>query len=950
MKISRSLLSLLALAASSAHAQQVTSAAATPPSRDEVVELSPFTVSTTEDRGYQAQSSLGGSRLKANLKDVASPTSAFTQQFLEDVAVTSTDDLARFMLSTEYDYGEDAGGQNRLNNASRPMRMRGLAGGSLAVNFFKSSFKLDTFSTERIDQTRGPNAVLFGIGDPGGSINVSTKRAMLATAKGSVAVQAKSHESLREELDFNAPLWRDRVAVRVAAVQDRSNTWRNYEYSDENRLFGTVKWRLAQRTELNLEGEKGDIDKATKRTYTALDGYTLWRDAGRQSNVNAVPAAGIARVAGNNVPWLVLDTNASTLTNMRNTTTSMLRTSVDGENIALNDFGVLPRETAIYGPGYYQANNYSRISAYLTHSFTPNLNLEIAAMRLSTHQDNSDPQLAAGQALRADTQPTLPSGAPNPNVGRTYFEALPQRNVNTNVDDAVRSILAYTKDLGRWGKHTLAGMYQYDFSARNQKIIREQVISANAPNLTAADGPANNQNRVFRRTYVDINGPSDRIVMADYRLQSANGMRETLSGATYVTDWIPFNANTQLNSSEGSTAIGMLQSSFWKNRIQTIVGGSRDERTDYLGTQLRTPQPGFTNGILYPIRSHQGQESKAESVSFSGVFHSTDWLALTYSKAQNSALPLFSGFLNAPAGGQIRPPTAKGRSEDVGIKLDLLKGRLFLTAQYFQTQAERDFDFIAVMTTVINPVWNALDSQGILGANNMVLANVNDQATGASFDSRTQGYELELTANPTEQWRLFLNYSNEKTSRTNIGQEQQAYIANFREFWLRYGSTLLVDGTGRTVAQAVAGIEQSAFSNFVLADQKRPLGQIQHKLNLRTNYDFKHESLRGVSIGGGARYLSKPVIGFTATGTAATGVTRTAYFGSEQLFMDFNASYRRKLPAIFGRSVQWTLQLNVNNVLDNDSFIRLRQASNGALLNYRWNPPREWIVTSRFAF
>ena len=33
--------------------------------------------------------SLGGSRLKANLKDVASPTSAFTQQFLEDIGDTN---------------------------------------------------------------------------------------------------------------------------------------------------------------------------------------------------------------------------------------------------------------------------------------------------------------------------------------------------------------------------------------------------------------------------------------------------------------------------------------------------------------------------------------------------------------------------------------------------------------------------------------------------------------------------------------------------------------------------------------------------------------------------------------------------------------------------------------------------------------------------------------------
>ena len=42
------------------------------------VVLSPFEVSTDRDRGYQAQTTLAGSRLNSNLKDVASPTSSFT--------------------------------------------------------------------------------------------------------------------------------------------------------------------------------------------------------------------------------------------------------------------------------------------------------------------------------------------------------------------------------------------------------------------------------------------------------------------------------------------------------------------------------------------------------------------------------------------------------------------------------------------------------------------------------------------------------------------------------------------------------------------------------------------------------------------------------------------------------------------------------------------------------
>lgn len=914
--------------------------------REDVVELSPFTVSTTQDRGYTAQSSLGGSRLNTSLKDVASPTSAFTQQFLEDLAVTNLDALAPYMLSTEIDFGEESGSQNAtIDNNSRPLRMRGIKGGTISVNFFKSPYRIDTFNTERVDQSRGPNAVLFGIGDPGGIINVSTKRAILSQSKGSIGLTARSHQSDRAEFDYNQPLWRDRMAFRFAASRERSNTWRNYEHDDEDRLFGTLKFRLAPRTELSLEVEQADIDKATKRSYTAYDGYTIWRDAGRAISASPNAALGIARVS--TAPWIVYDTAAGTLANWRNLTTSVARTSVSGDNVALTDFSVLPKETSIYGPGFYQHLGYHRLSAYVTHAFTRDFNLEVAAMRTDAHQDNSDPQLTNGQVLRVDTQPTLPAGGPNPNVGRAYFDAQPMRNISDDRSDSLRSILAYKKDLGRWGKHTLAGMYAYDFARKNQRVLREQIISPNAPNPQTAE---QNNNRVFRRTYVDLDGPSDKIVMTDYRTQNVSGLRETVSGGVYTTAWLPYNQNTQINSSDGNTVIGMLQSSFWRDRVQTIIGGSQDRLTDFRSTQARTPLEGFRDGVLTPVRSQDGAKLKADSISFSAVVHPTNWLSLTYSESGNSGLPMSNGRMSAPDGTLIRPPTPEGRSRDFGFKLDLWQHRLFVTAQYFETSAERDFDFVGVISGTTGVVWNALDAAGALAANNLVLASVQNVATGATFDSKSHGVEVELTANPSDRWRVFLNYSNGTTTRSNIGREQQAYIAHWRDLWARYGDLPTVDGTNRTVAQAIASVDQSAFSSFVLADQRRPIGQIRHKLNLRTNYTFAAEPLKGFSVGGGARYLGRPIIGFTATGATASEVKRTIYYGSEQVFADANVSYRRKLPAVLGRSVMWSLQLNVNNVFDNDSFVRTRLSRIGELENYRWNPPREWILSSRFAF
>jgi outer membrane receptor protein involved in Fe transport len=807
------------------------------------------------------------------------------------------------------------------------------------VNFFKSNFTTDTFNVERIDQSRGPNSVLFGIGNPGGIINVSTKRAQLAKNASEVAVQGRSEGGLRLEGDYNQVV-NDKIAVRVAAAKDNRGSWRNYEFNDAERYYITGKWRLSRTTDLNVDAEKAAITRQIKRTVTAFDAYTLWKAAGSNVGTTANTAQQISLLAAANTPYLVLDTASGALTNWVNKTVSTLRTSADGNNIPLTDFSVLPKETAVYGPGFDQNTNYSRLGAYLTHAFTSNFNAEFAAMRTCSHFATWDPQLASGRALTVDTNPTLPSGAPNPNVRRTYFDGLPQVTFDDERSDAVRAILSYRMDLGRWGRHALAGVYEYDFTKVGMQVLREQIVSPNAPNLASA---INNNNRVFRRTYVDLNGPSSAIVMAPYNQQALGTTIETISGRTYTTALVPFNANSVLNSFDGTTKIAMLQSSFWRDRIKTIIGASRDYRNDYASTQVLTPVPGFTNGLPTPVRSHTPNTTVAKSVSFSSVLQVNDWLGLTYSKAANSGLPSFTGRLSTTSSDLTaftRPPIPEGRSQDVGLKLDVLKSRLFVTATYFQTEAARGFNFSNINST-INPIWDALALAG------KVPGGTATMSTGTTFDSRSQGYEVEATANLTAQWRTLLNYSNTQVTRTNIGREDIAYIATWRSLWEANQGLPLTTGKG-TIGTQLAAIDAAVFTNFVLADGALPLGQMRHKLNLVSNYDFASGPLKGVTVGGAVRYTSEPVIGYFASGTPSA-IVRSVFRGSKQVFLDLNAAYRRNI-YLLGKSVKWSVQTNINNALNNDAFVRIQQASDGTVVNYRFNSPLEWIVTTRFSF
>src|SRR5688572_26012006 len=81
---------------------QVAPPAVTAQEEEETIMLSPFVVEATEDSGsYRANSTLAGSRIKTDLKDISSPLSVVTSQFLQDTASTNNMDLLTYTTNTE---------------------------------------------------------------------------------------------------------------------------------------------------------------------------------------------------------------------------------------------------------------------------------------------------------------------------------------------------------------------------------------------------------------------------------------------------------------------------------------------------------------------------------------------------------------------------------------------------------------------------------------------------------------------------------------------------------------------------------------------------------------------------------------------------------------------------------------------------------------------------------
>src|SRR5450755_752870 len=95
---------LLALA-TGAWAQQTPAPAspdATKKSEDlEVINLSPFEVSTSNDNGYTSATTLAGNRLNTELRDIGNAVSVVNSAFLKDINATDNKTLLQYTTNTE---------------------------------------------------------------------------------------------------------------------------------------------------------------------------------------------------------------------------------------------------------------------------------------------------------------------------------------------------------------------------------------------------------------------------------------------------------------------------------------------------------------------------------------------------------------------------------------------------------------------------------------------------------------------------------------------------------------------------------------------------------------------------------------------------------------------------------------------------------------------------------
>lgn len=960
--------------------------AANNPGGEQPVQLSVFEVSADKDVGYQAGNTTSGSRLNSSLKDTAAAVMVFTPEFLSDFGLTSLADLVAYapnmqvdMLDTSADANPQFLGGSDLRDTR--IRVRGLSA-STSLDFFETGVPIDTYNTERLELSSGPNSILFGFGSPGGLVNIMTKRAQLTRTRSSVRVQSGQWDHARAELDHNQVLVPGKLAMRLNGLYQNSGGWREYDYSDAARGAVSLRAQPLKHTAVVINFENGQVLSSASRPINAYDALALWRARGtptksdatwvaadRANGINRNTTARTLHItdADGSAPFTLTLSNAANLRLLESTYEDINIPAADRVGLTLVPRTQLPFDISTYGPGSSRDHNFNRVVATVEQRLTPSLTLELAYNRdrstqlVRTLQGN---QLS----LAGDPNTVIPNPngtattIANPNVGGLYMEGRWVADYGEVDNDVFRAALAWDLDLKKFGRHKLAGMAEHGVLRAFRYPIVQILVDENGVPLTSPGTPEVAANFVWRRQYV---APGNFSTYFPGR--GDEDFTVVRNGRSYRPRWINANANGGDIERTMETLLAATQSSFWDNKV-IVTAGVRWDRIafdQYGSTRTNAADPDVLAGrtIVNTVKftdvvddtTHYTPVTSTQGI----VFHATKTFSVFYNHGTNNAQPP----LNARVLPDERlPEPFEGKSDDYGFMLNLLEGKIFLRATAFQTaQNKASGGTFAIglnsgENNVVAPSTRILDT---LLANNRITAAqyaehlIGDEAnlTGTS-DVKNNGYELSTWFNLTKNFTSVLNFSYTKTDRSSIVPEFEGWLERENTFWHSTpGAGGLVNATsGSTIDQEVEALKR------VMAGVREfygfGYGERPYKANVSGRYAFTEGRLKGAFIGGGARWASKPKLGRALLGRTAEGlrILGDTFYGPEDFKMDAFIGYRRKV-SLGKLASELTLQLNVTNLTDEDELMPLRyNANQSGYARALLYEPRKFRLTAGLAF
>ena len=1020
----------------------------------EAVKLDPFQVAADSDVGFVAASSLAGGRIATALKDTPVAYSVITKEFLEAFSITDVVQAAEWTASGGNQTADNAGTGGGATPAAA-VTIRGVRTGAPLRNYFSFQATPDSFSIDRIDFGRGPNAVLYGAGGQAGTQNSITKQALLTRTIREVQVRYGSFERFRFTADFNQPL-NDKVAIRTNVMFDKGNTWRESEYSRKKGVQFAATYQVTPKLTIrgDLEFMKSEALTMTnmKDQTSAWDGRTIYPSslpltgAGAPSTATLAPQ-GLVRMT--TMRWAIYPdaTWGGQALNFQNeyrtkgaahSTTAANTNWLNGKpirtvgyslnNQAVNDllgtspaarwsnalsgspfFRIPRREENALWDNLYPTWNEQDLSQTLTFNYRPSDHFffEVAGNVNRSYVIGRQTNRRGLNEERIDVARLLPNGQTNPFFLHPYSEYMDYNNDRKNTFQNVRFQAVYTRD-SRFGKLQLAGLA----GATNHKqvsrgsslllplssiapdartwvdnlelseygLYSRQYLTQKSPDywpnttklrpvtaynpingVTQVVTPTwmydtkredNNVNNIrkyqFLQTAANVDLFKNRLVLIgafrrDFASLSAN---RVLQPGSYAPGW----DGTTIEFRKAPPADYFAMTYIPKNSAGQAIGPAAvaDVRPRVNVANAQVPAPQYANDRFRDDYDAPKISPIVNTTTYGGVFNVTKTIGLYANFGNNYEI---SAPFERLDGTLCVPTTSEGR--DMGVRYTMPGGRLSVSLGWYDSFQEGNLVDIPISgpynTFAATPAVGDLSSTGqnIRGAKRFPQTVIKDSNT-----TTTTGYELDLTANLTPNWRMILNAGKIYTELTKQFPDSIKYFstqdATTRQILADAG--ILIDANNdarinpvlddptkinQTKVQAAVDawntLQDVTIPGTIGRKSQQGGGSTPWTVNFATDYRFRSGFARGLRIGAGVNYRSGAVVGYRTSDTITdpnnpanaiddpTVDEATSVFGNDTYKVTGTFSYTYRFKESGRRLAPKTIQFDlvIDNLLNN---------------------------------
>jgi iron complex outermembrane receptor protein len=226
-----------------------TQGAESAPQEEDDIEI---VVTGEQETGYRVPDASTATRTDTPLRDIPQSIQVIPQEVIEDRNVTELGDAL-----------ETAGGV--VSAGGRGTSVFGpdflIRGFEVSNSVFREGipyFSLSPLSTndiERVEVLKGPASVLFGQGEPGGVINLVSKKPLNEPFY-SASFTAGNFDTYRGTLDFSGPLNESRtVKYRLNVSYENYDSFRNFVEGERLIFSPTLTWDIGTNTSINFYGQ-----------------------------------------------------------------------------------------------------------------------------------------------------------------------------------------------------------------------------------------------------------------------------------------------------------------------------------------------------------------------------------------------------------------------------------------------------------------------------------------------------------------------------------------------------------------------------------------------------------------------------------------------------------------------------------------------------------------------